>query len=313
MKKIIIHLVIFITAIMLVDRMGAYLFTRFIFSNTMSGDSGGGVNYLLQKKKNIDFVILGSSRARHHIDPSLLTNVYNGNGYNAGIDGTGGIAYNAMLLHLMIEHNNHPKLVIIQIDPYPYFADGDENITNELLPLYPFLNNSKSLSEFIYEQIDYSKKFKLFFHSYRYNGKFLRVLYNYNKRNAVENNNGFEALNGTIDSTSFKKQTTLNSNRYASIKLKALLDIIQTSKKNNITLAVVFPPTYNNNAFNKPVTDYITSLLKQNGVKNIFDFADIEKIPALEHASLWKDAGHLNKNGAAIFSARLNDTMREMK
>jgi hypothetical protein len=314
MKKIFLYLVTLAVSLVLTDRIFFYFFTRHIFTKTLSGDTGGSVTYLLQNKKNTDFIILGSSRAKYHINPTLLYNLYNGNGYNAGVAGTGGIIYNYMLLNLLISKNIKPKAVILQVDPYYYFTSGVENYTNELLPLYPYIGESRPLSSFIYKNTSYAEKFKLFFHSYRYNGKFFGVLYNYTKRSSFKGNNGFEALTGKIDTTSFSPAMALEKAQYYSnTKISALNNFITTCKTESIKLLVVIMPTYKNSSFFKQANDTITGILRKDSNVKIYDFYNFEKTSLLQSPDLWKDGGHLNSKGAAIFSKQLNDTMFFLK
>lgn len=314
MKKIFLYLAVLILSLIITDRLFFYFFTKHIFSKTLSGDSGGSVTYLLQKKKNTAFIIMGSSRAKYHINPALLSNLYNGNGYNSGVAGTGGIVYNYMLLQLLISKNSKPKTVILQVDPHMYFTSGVEDYTYELLPLYPYINECKLLHSFIYQNTNYAEKFKLFFYSYRYNGKFFGVLYNYTKRNAVIDNNGYEGLLGKIDTASFRpadarKQTYA----YSNTKLSALTNFVKTCKTENINLYVVIMPTYKNSGFSKQAKDTITDILDKYNSLTIYDFYNFEKNALLQSPDLWKDGSHLNSKGAAIFSKQLNDTMFLMK
>ena len=310
MKKILIQLFILLTVLIITDRVLIYFFTKFIYSKTISGESTGSVNYLLQKKKNADFIILGNSRAKHQIDPALLSNVYNGNGFNAGINGVGGIVYNDILLHLLLSKGLKPKMIILEADAYPYFTTKDEIIADELIPLYPFINESETLRRFIKKNTGYTEKFKLLFHSYRYNGMFFRVLFNYIKQNSVTDNNGFEGLQGTFDTTGFKVSDDLSKPQlYSQLKLNTLVDIVQTCTTNNIKLVVVFAPSYKNSTFLKEGTDMMIELLRKNGVTAVYDFSAIEKIPLLQSNSMWKNAIHLNKDGAIIFSRKLNEVM----
>ena len=310
MKKIIIKIILLLFILVIIDRVFTYFFTRVIFSKTMSGESGGSVNYLLTQKKTANFFVMGSSRAKHHIDPALLTNAYQGNGYNAGINGTGGIIYNEMLLTLMLENKIKPALIILQADANQYFSVKEENITGELLPLYPFLQDDKVLADSIQQRISNTERFKLLFHSYRYNGKLLNVIYNYAKRGNISNNNGFEGLAGQIDTTVFHRKEDLNKkHNYSPAKLTALLNIINMCKVNGIKLAVVFPPAYRNTSFYPADYSALKTLIMQQRYVTVFDFSDVEKNPSLKQANAWKDAGHLNKQGSIIFSNMLNDSL----
>lgn len=299
-----------LTVLIITDRVLIYFFTKFIYANTISGEGTGSVNYLLQKKKNIDFIILGNSRAKHQINPALLTNLYNGNGFNAGINGVGGIVYNNILLHLLLSKGLKPKTILLEADAYPYYTTKDEIVADELIPLYPFINESEVLRKYIKENTGYEEKFKLLFHSYRYNGMFFRVLFNYIRQQSVTDNNGFEGLLGTFDTTGFKVPGDLsNPQLYSQLKLNTLVDIVQTCKANNIKLAVVFAPSYKNSLTLKKGNDMMIELLRKNGVTAVYDFSAIETIPELYSNNLWRNATHLNKDGAVIFSQKLNAAM----
>lgn len=310
MKKIIIKLLIILAVTLVADRLFSYIFLKAIFSKTLSGESGGTVNYLLQNKKNADFLILGSSRAKFHINPALLTNVYNGNGYNAGISGTGGLIYNNLLLQLLVSKGAKPKLIILQLDVYPYFTIKDENAPNEISSLYPFLGESEVVRNYVNNHANYAEKFKLLFHTYRYNGKFLNILYNYPRRNSIPNNNGFEGLNNQFDTSGFHVSPDLSKKHtYAASKLEALTGIVATCKNNGIPLQVVISPSFENSLLLNEGNRMLINLLHQKGVEHIYDYSNVDSIPALQPATMWKDAAHLNTNGATIFSKILNEAI----
>lgn len=310
MKKILTKLFILLTLLVITDRVLIYFFTKFIYANTISGEGTGSVNYLLQKKKNTDFIILGNSRAKHQINPALLTNLYNGNGFNAGINGVGGIVYNSILLHLLLSKDIKPKTILLEVDAYPYFTTKDENVADELIPLYPFINESEVLRSYIKNNTGYAEKFKLLFHSYRFNGMFFRVLFNYIKQHAVIDNNGFEGLQGKLDTAGFKlPDDIIKPQSYSQLKLTALVDIVQTCSTNNIKLLVVFAPSYKNSLTSKEGNEMMIELLRKKGVTTVYDFSAIEKIPQLQSNSMWRNATHLNSDGAIIFSRILNEAM----
>ena len=311
MKKIISKIAIILLILLITDRVIAWFFSKTVFSHTLSGESGGSVNYLIQQKKNTAFLIMGSSRAKHHINPSLLTNVYGGNGFNAGINGTGGLIYNSLLLQLLISKNVVPKMVILQVDAYPYFTLEEENIIPEISALYPFIGDSKALNDYIHAHAGFAERIKLLLRTYRFNGKLLNILYNYTKRNTIKNNQGFEGLTGILDTVGLQPIADLNrKHTYSRIKMDALVSIAKTCKENNIRLAVVYPPAYRNMLYLQPGYEMISSLLQKNGVTEIYDFANIDPLPELQSEILWKDATHMNNDGATIFSAMLNNDIR---
>ncbi|MFT3908801.1 MAG: hypothetical protein QM737_05205 [Ferruginibacter sp.] len=314
MKKIIIKLSILILILFTSDRLIAYFFSGYVFKYTMSGESGGSINYLIKNKKNIDFLIMGSSRAKHHINPALLSDLYGGNGYNAGLNGTGGVVYANLLLNLLIDKGIVPKMLVLQTDAYPYYLNENSNIYAEIATLYPFINESNKLKKLIEENTDYAEKIKLALYSYRFNGKFLNIIYNYPKRNSIKDNTGFEGRPEKLDTTGFR---LLGDNekphKLSAVKLKALQNIIQTCKDNNIKLAIVLPPSYRNNIYWKAGNDAIIDVMHKNGVNNIYDFSDVNKYPALQPKEMWKDITHLNNDGATLFSLMINDSLKHFR
>jgi hypothetical protein len=91
--------------------------------------------------------------------------------------------------------------------------------------------------------------------------------------------------------------------------MDALVSIAKTCKENNIRLAVVYPPAYRNMLYLQPGYGMISSLLQKNGVTEIYDFANINPLPQLQSEKLWKDATHMNNDGATIFSTMLNNAI----
>jgi len=307
MKKIVRTLLILILLVLVIDRGFVYLFQSAIFTKTLSGESGGSVNYLLQRKKDVGLIIMGSSRAKHHIDPARLSFQSENIKYNAGINGTGGLLYNARLLHLILEKKIKPGTIILQLDAHPYFTADDNRSLAELTQLYPFLHESRSLRDFVREEAGLAEQIKLFFHSYRYNGKLLNILFNYRKRHTVGDQNGFIPLEGILKDSLVQALVPASPMpAFPEKKLEALRDVLSTCAKENIQLIIVFPPSYHNILHHPTGTNALIAFIKKNGQARVIDFSNIESIPALNQPEYWRDATHLNASGAAIFSDSLH-------
>jgi hypothetical protein len=121
-------------------------------------------------------------------------------------------------------------------------------------------------------------------------------------------------LNGEMNPASLLQSASAINQKFAisDVKIKALRNIVTLCNQNNIKLIVVFPPVYNNVSFDREGNNRLFAALNQEGVSNLIDFANINDIPMLKPASLWKDVDHLNKSGAAIFSQKLNQTIKTM-
>lgn len=310
MQKILIKIFIILVAILVIDRSFTYFFKKKIFEKTISGEGGGSINYIIEKKNNIDFLVMGSSRAKYQINPALLTNVYNGNGYNAGINGVGGIIYNSMLLHILINKGVTPKAIILQTDIFFFREVKNESLSFEISALYPFIGEVPALKSFVDHNAGFAENTLLLLHSYRFNGNMLSILFNYLKHRSVADNNGFESLQGTIVPNQFDIINRVNKKyEYSTIKLNALAEIIETCKKNNIMLYVVFAPYFKTTDVLQEENKVLTKILREHGNNKLLDFSDIYKIPSLQSSSLWKDENHLNSTGAGLFSKMLNDSL----
>lgn len=310
MKKIFTILFVFLGLLFIADRAIAHLFTKFIFLKTHSGERGGTVNFIVDKK-NIDFLVMGSSRAKHQVDPALLTSIP-GTGFNAGVNGTGGIVYNYLLLKLLIDKGVVPKTVLLQTDAFPYFTEDDSQINIELSPMYPFMSESVALKRELNKFTDYAEKTKLLFHTYRFNGKPLNIFYNYLKRNSIAETNGFAGLEGILDTVHYQTNNRANlAHSYSRKKLETLSAIINTCRDHHIRLIVLLPPSFKNSILSTEGTAIVNKQLQaQPGVSVTLDFSDINYLPQLQSAVYWRDGSHLNAQGAAIFSKLINDSLR---
>lgn len=312
MKKILKKIIILLFLIVIADRLMGYFFTHFIYEKTLSGESGGNINYLLQKKKNADYIILGTSRAKHQIDPEKLTSI-KGIGYNAGVNGIGAIKFNNILLEIILHEKLHPKFLFLQTDIVNYVEEADENAIYGLNYLYPYRQKSRLLQSLINRQ-SLQERLKLLSVLYKYNGKIPSILLNFTQRNTISDNNGFVPWPQTMDTTKPHGEPFLYTDHfvYSANKLKALNNITNLCEQNNIRLFIIFPPYYKNLNYRKDEMNYLKNYISNISDKTtIIDMANISNLPELQNAQNWKDIGHFNNTGAAKFSASLNDSLKK--
>jgi hypothetical protein len=308
MKKILIKIAVIFLIVLIFDRLFSFVFTKYIFEKTVSGEGGGNLNYLLGKRKNTDYIILGSSRAKHHFDPEKLTAI-NGIGYNAGINGVGTILHSNIVLDIMLHENLKPKIILLQIDAINFADEYLENYLYGLNSLYPFLNKSKLLQSSV-KELPFEERLKLNFETYKFNGKITNIFLNYFNQNSVAENNGFDPLYQTMDTVNLQ-YLPLKKFTFSEKKLQVLNNIIKSCEQNNIQLIAIFPPYYKNVNYRKDAVDFLKNYIKNiSGKVNIIDMANIIKLPDLQNAQNWKDIGHLNNIGAAKFSSYLNDSLK---
>jgi hypothetical protein len=307
MKKILIKIAVIFLIVLIFDRLFSFVFIKHIFEKTISGESGGSLNYLLKKEKNADYFILGSSRAKHQIDPEELTAI-NGVGYNAGINGVGTILHSNILLDILLHENFKPKIILLQIDAINFAAERLESYVYGLNSLYPYYKKSKLLQSSV-KELPFEEQLKLNFEMYKFNGKITNLLLNYFKQKSVVDNNGYFPLYQTMDSVNQQDLPFAKFN-FSVKKLQVLNNIITSCKQNNIQLVIIFSPYYKNVNYKKDEVNFLKNYISNiSGKVNIIDMANITNLPDLQNAQNWKDIGHLNNIGAAKFSASLNDSL----
>lgn len=312
MKKIILNLLIVLGTLLLFDQIGGRIFKQFIFEKTLSGESGGTINYLISKKQKVNYLILGTSRAKYQIDPSLLTSM-SGNGFNAGIGGNGEVIYNNILLDILITEKVIPQTILLQLDAVNFLQSQTTNDQNEIKVFYPFYKKYNKLDDYI-SSLGYEEKIKLNSRLYRFNSQLIPIVSNYFKRNDVLDYNGFLPLNEIFDSSKDKRSVNLFKDTAFDLKkINALKSISKICAVHNIKLIVVIPPSYKNVFYNANVNNQLTSIIKQFGDHHIINMADINLFPQLQNANKWKDATHLNAEGAKVFSMLLNGKLKDLK
>jgi hypothetical protein len=304
MKKIILKILFLLFIVIGLDQLIGFAFSKYIFQNTFSGEKGGGINYLIEKAAQLDFVIMGSSRAKYQIDPNLITSM-NGDGYNAGMNGVGTILFNSVLLDLLSQDNKIPKSIILQIDVQDF---EKKNETIEISALYPFYSKSTLLQHFT-KSLSYEEKIKTKFTSYRFNGKVLNILFNFLKRNKLLSNNGFGISEAKLDSTNFVVEHKVEKPLvFSELKLEALNSFINNCKKHKVNLFVVLTPSYGNKLYRPFENERILKTIKStsNSVCTI-DLSNVDNMQEIKSANYWKDGTHMNKWGAELFSKKLNE------
>lgn len=290
-------------------------FINFFFKNTFSGErSGGKINYLINYKKNINFLILGNSRALYHINPDKLTNL-DGLGYNAGISSLGNIIYNIVLLEICLKNNIKPKIILLQLDVLK-FTEKQKKYSESLSYLLPFYSNNTPIfksyikEDGIIDQIIVNSNF------YKFNGKIFNIFFNYIRKNKILSNydNGFKELNNNLD-TNFNFNNNTNSGLfnldYNNNYFIALNDFNNICLKNNIKLFIILTPSYKNILYNKKIDIEFSNYIKKN-IPNIrlINLSDYNNFKELQPYNNWSEFLHLNKLGANKFSLMLNDSLK---
>lgn len=252
-------------------------------------------NYRLHRLKT-DIVILGSSRGSHHYVTALLSDSIDNykkkhySIYNAAIDGK--FANSNSCAAEMIISRYKPKLVIIDLSEGQLASEDFADIKFSS----PFYRKDSIIRKYI-NNISFKEKLLMQSSLYRYNGKILRIASSFLRPKDVDD--GYLPLYGTtIDTTKYNKSTkekntdTPSLNSYSETNFRNVLKKYTTE---NIPLIITcspcFRPETNNNQLRIICDEY-----------NV-PFIELYDLPYFnEHPELFKDATHLNDDGAHIYT-----------
>lgn len=240
-----------------------------------------------------DILVFGSSSANHHYVPEVFEDSLRASFYNTGRDGSG-IFYQTALLKSVLSHYT-PKVIILD-----YAGDFEKGAVaydrmSSLLPYYRPHAEIRSILELKgpYERI------KLLSEIYPFNSQILTIAIGntaLNKKRKPDNK-GYVALYkewpGKINLITTCLTIDLDSN-----KLNSFRDFIIYAKKSGAKVFVIFSPVFQNNN-NRQEIDICNDICSYENIP----FIDVSKDTLfLNHNHLFQDIGHLNHNGALIFS-----------
>jgi len=308
MKKILLFLLCLLAAYFILDRVLYYFARKEVYDKVVSGGNGGQINYLLQRKRDIDFLVMGNSRARLHIDPARLTNLYNGNGFNAAIIAVGDVYYNHVLLDMVLRNGIKPKALILQVDASRFSRDDK---AFELSALLNYIGSSDVLDRYV-ATFSYKDRLLLCSQLFRFNGKVFNLAYNYTKIGSVGNNdNGFAPQDKVMDiryEVLAEKETHVK-HPFLPEKVTALKQIYGLCRDNGIRLYMVTTPAFQNCTYNEADNNTLRQVVAEMPGVHLFQMDDIRKFPALAAYDNWCDVNHMNRKGAILFSTILNDSL----
>ena len=248
------------------------------------------------KQQEADVLILGSSRARHHYNPQILSDTLDMSVYNAGRDGCF-LVYQWAQFRLMLDRYT-PKVVILEVTPYDFnLNESDYERLSGLLPYQDCL----SFQEVIKEKSHW-ERWKCLSAVYPYNSQVLSLLTTLKTTGNIRPD-GFDPIEGSVESP----MDTGNGGASGSIdeeKVRLMGDIIDLCEKNNIALYMVTSPYFIHFTSSKTL-----DLVQQMCNKRDVPYISFLNHPAFADGSLYQTADHLNGEGADIFTSMVAEWM----
>lgn len=299
-------IVLFIAFSYIVDKI-VYFTLNKISDKVFTGQSVGKLNHYLQVKDNIDFVVFGSSRANHNVNPIEISN----NSFNMGVDGQM-IAYSATLCKLLPK--NKRQIILFHIDPENAF---DSDYKGEDLNSLKIKYNRIETIENEINHLNQNNPLQFFYWCIGYNGSVLGILKNYIKpKYDYTNYYGFDPiLVSDTQKKMFKtilrkekKQQCLNSFVLNPTYNLYLDQIKNYCLQNNKTLVFFTSPIFKDQC--KKDNVHFNKLMNEKELL-YYDFTDYYK--KNNKLIYWKDKTHLSNIGALKFTDRMNKLINNLE
>lgn len=267
---------------------------------------------IFRQHLDYDVLLLGSSRMEHTVNPRILDSVLGCHSYNAGAEGAT-LVEMKMLLQACLRLHAKPKLIVISLDfsamntgekfifypvylPYADVREVEDELIKQRIPtklysIVPFMRLTEmddyykgALIKVITRKTELSQN-DFFYRGYVSNG--VGIVVNENKLNPVD-----------IPVTEAGKQ--------------ALRDICNISTREKIELAFTYSPEYNfNNQKNirnfKEVMNFYKSVAESYQIK----YWRNDSLSMCKVRNYFANAGHVNREGADIYSAILAGQLKQ--
>lgn len=298
MKRFLINCLIFILLLIAVDFViGSCI--RYAQTKAVSGHSLK--NHERESVIAPELLILGSSRAAHHYAPGVFSDSLHLETYNAGEDGNGIILMYP--LFRCIAERQLPEMVIYDI--HPIFDFYDDDLSRYMRYVRPLWGINDTVDNAI-RLIDPLESVKLRSHLYRYNSSIPSLIKGLSSA-GEKFDHGFMPLAGTpadIDELPF---TDYSHHGYSSVKLRFLEDMMLFCDSHGIRLLFMISPSY------EPIDTQVLDYLRTRSTQYHYDVVDYSDSPSFRNRQeLFNDPGHLNADGAILFSTELVKEIRGM-
>ncbi|MEP6513685.1 MAG: hypothetical protein ABJA79_07440 [Parafilimonas sp.] len=235
-------------------------------------------------------IILGSSRANHHYNTHLIEEKFQKKTINYGQDGTG-IPYYFLVLKTLMKYHK-PDMVIVDVKPDEFAPLPN---FNPLSTLYPFIDKVAIETRDL-EQISPYENLQLKSNAYRFNNQVIETFSS--MRGSKEDT---QSITGYLPLPAEKrslKKIDYSNTQFESSMFSYFLQLIELCKKNNIKLVLCASPYYYNVMYDKSIKE-AEQVCKKENIQFLNYFNNrLHYFPG----ELFRDEGHLNGEGADIFT-----------
>ena len=297
MKRHLISILGFILVLALIDVLAGAVFSR-LTRLARGGDTAR--NEYICNGTHEDILVLGSSRAIHHYNPAIISDMTGMSCYNCGQDGNGAIL-NYGRYHL-IAQRYRPQVVICDVMPEYDLLQGEDN-RKFLGWLRPYYDREGIAA--IFERVDRTEKVKMLSQMYRYNSRFIQILSDCVRPMRDDGNHGYVPIEGSLDRMKVDRADgpIVYTQPVDSLKLYYLAKLMDEAAGSQLIMVV--SPCWS--GMDTAVLQPLKQLCSQRDIP-LLDFSNDPKYVHADHYFI--DAVHLNAVGADEFT---RDVMGELK
>lgn len=278
-----------------------------LYRRTRTGESGGLINDALSR--NVQVLLLGSSRMRHHAMPAILNRNLSLTTYNAGMDGQD-FLYAMMLFDLWQRSHAPPKAIVLNIDS-DSFEKSDEEL--QRTSVFSFYYDDSPMVRQILNERSRFERLKFFSRAYRANGKVFAIGKNL-LTHLDSDFDGFEPLSGHLspETVPAPQGSVPTLPEFWFLKVECFQRLADYCKQHGTRLALVQSPRYREDPHAHDAwVDVLSQFLANYQSVEFVDLSTCAHPDVFrDKPELFKDGSHLNAHGAEIFSTMLADALQ---
>lgn len=304
-------LAVYAVLLVLLDQLlGAGL--TVLFRRVRTGDSGGKL--LLALDQRPDVLVLGSSRALHHVDGAQLGQALGQTVYNAGVNGQETF-YAYLLLQLWAARGLPvPKRVLLQIEPTSLHPMVGELAAVALFG--PLMDESPAIRDVLYSRSRW-EPLKYLLKTYRFNGRVLAVLRN-QVRTVQGRADGYDPLDGGLPAGTPPKPELLATQQAQAApmdpaKVRLITEMQAWCRSHHSQLVLFHTPTWRDDGIaHAALVSHVAELQRQIPGLGWIDLSRHVRPGLADRPELYVDEGHLNREGAQRATAELARQLQQL-
>jgi len=288
-SKIFYGFLLFLFVVTAIDFSSGILLD-FLYKRSKTGTTSQ--EYYIVNKTNEELLIFGPSTASYHYDSALLQDKLGMSVYNAGREGAGIYFQYGVLLATLNRYK--PKMIIYDFtykDLYNKGGSFTSEVITELAPFYGKINTEfdSLLVQSSFDKLKYQSNL------IKYNGKFFNIISGniFSDRPFVY---GYRALDGALDKPPLFLE---EKNLIVDESLKRCLYLfLKRIKQEKIEVYVSISPQLIN--FEAQTFEPLYQICRELDIPIINNVSNQQ---FLSNHQLFKDKQHLNREGSAIFTS----------